>query len=107
MIVNSTHQKIDALRKIMPDGFVFVLDTTDRSFLYKSKNSPDCEQVVISLDKIQGIDLLTKNRSAYTYQGDNQIIKLQRIGGHTFLGICAPKNSFSEDRLSLADNYIV
>ncbi|WP_420317834.1 hypothetical protein [Ekhidna sp.] len=106
MIVNNTHQKIDALREIMPEGFVFVLDTTDRSFIYKSKNSPDCEQFVISLDQVYGIDGLTKDQNSYTHHDEKTIIKLQKIGGNTYLGICTSNDNNSLEKLSLAENYI-
>ena len=106
MIVNNTHQKIDALKEIMPVGFVFVLDTTDRSFIYKSKASPNQEQFVLSLDKMKGFDAQTKSDTFFSYQDDDQVLKLQKIGGNTFLGVCAPKVSFTEDKLSLTDAFI-
>ena len=107
MVIARTHQKIDALRELVPDGFVFVIDTTDRSFLFKSKQSPDCEQRVISLDKMYGIDYLTKNANYYNHEDDTCIVKLSRIGQNTFIGLCAPINLWSFEKWNLVTDCLL
>ena len=99
MIISNTHQVIDALKRMVPGGFVFVMDTTDRSFVYKSSNNPTFEQEVISLDKTYGIDRLTKLTDFYSYEDDKSILKLKRIGQNTFMGLCASKHMLSADEL--------
>lgn len=101
MVISKTHQKINTLRDLVPGSFVFILDTTDRSFLFKSKESPDCEQRVISLDKIHGIDTLTRSSDYYNHEDDTSVLKLNRIGQNTFIGLCAPKKNYSEEQWSL------
>lgn len=103
MVIAKTHQKINTLRDIVPGSFVFILDTTDRSFLFKSKESPDCEQRVISLDSIHGIDALTKSTDFYNHEDDTSIVKLSRIGQNTFMGLCAPRKNYSEEQWALAN----
>ena len=106
MIISNTHQKINALKKIVPGGFVFVLDTTDRSFVYKCSNNPAFEQQVISLDKIHGIDTLTKFNDYYSHEDEQAVVKLKRIGQNTFMGLCASKSKISEDQWEDADSYL-
>lgn len=106
MIISNTHQVIDALKKMVPGGFVFVMDTTDRSFVYKSSDNPYYEQQVISLDRIHGIDTLTKSTDFYSHENEKSIVKLKRIGQNTFMGLCASKNKLSEDEWDNADSYL-
>lgn len=107
MIVYSTHQKIDAIKKILPDGFVFVLDTTDRSFIYKSKESHEGEETVFSMDKFFGIDHLTKFHDLYTHEMEDFVIKLLKMAKNTFLGVCVAKDKCNENQLKKADQYFV
>lgn len=102
MVISKTHQKIDTLRSLVPGGFVFILDTTDRSFLFKSKESPDCEQRVISLDIIHGIDALTRSTDYYNHEDDTSIVKLSKISQNTFIGLCAPRKKYSDKQWHLA-----
>ncbi|MEO9482258.1 MAG: hypothetical protein ABJG47_02385 [Ekhidna sp.] len=106
MIISNTHQIIDALKKLVPGGFVFVMDTTDRSFVYKSSDHPDYEQEVISLDKMYGIDTLTKSTDFYSHEDEKLIVKLKRIDSNTFMGICASRYKLSEDQWDSADTYL-
>ncbi|MEP1035272.1 hypothetical protein [Ekhidna sp.] len=106
MIISNTHQIINALKKMVPGGFVFVMDTTDRSFVYKCSSNPTYEQQVISLDKIHGIDTLTKFTDFYSHEDEKSIVKLKRIGQNTFMGLCASKHKFSEDQWNAADSFL-
>ena len=106
MIISNTHQIIDALKKIVPGGFVFVMDTTDRSFVYKCSDNPDFEQQVISLDKMHGIDKLTRSTDFYSHEDSGSIVKLKRIGQNTFMGLCATKEKISEDDWNSAESYL-
>ncbi len=106
MIISNTHQTINALKKIVPGGLVFVLDTTDRSFVYKCSDKPMYEEQVMSLDRIHGIDVLTKFNDFYTHEGEKSIVKLKRIGQNTFMGLCASRHKLSADQMDFADNYL-
>ncbi len=105
MIISNTHQVIDALKKMVPGGFVFVMDTTDRSFVYKSSDHNHFEQQVISLDRVHGIDTLTKSTDFYSHDDETSVVKLKRIGQNTFMGLCASKNKLSEDEWGHADDF--
>ncbi|MEQ8906292.1 hypothetical protein [Ekhidna sp.] len=106
MIISEAHQKINALRELVPEGFVFIIDTTDRSFVYKSKESSDCEQRVISLDMDHGIDKLTKSVDFYLHEDETSNVKLSRIAQNTFIGVCVPKKRCSEKQWNLAIDYL-
>ncbi|WP_370090006.1 hypothetical protein [Ekhidna sp.] len=101
MVISDTHQKVNALRELAPDSFVFILDTTDRSFLFKSKESPDCEQRVISLDKVHGIDKLTKTTNYYHHQDDTSDVKISRISQNTYIGLCAQQKQYTADQMEM------
>ncbi|MEQ9465927.1 MAG: hypothetical protein RLN88_00875 [Ekhidna sp.] len=106
MIIHDTHQKINALKELIPGGFVFVLDTTDRSFVFKSGPDIQCEQRVISLDRVHGIDTLTKFTDFYSFEDDTSYVKLRRISENTFIGLCGDKEEFSAEQWSGADDYL-
>ncbi len=106
MVIYDTHQKIDALKEMLPGGFVFVLDTTDRSFVYKSTISPNCEQKVIALDKVHGIDRLTKTSNQFAHNDVDGLIKIHRIGQNTYIGFCAPSGKYSESQTESADRLL-
>lgn len=106
MIISEAHQKVNILRELVPEGFVFIIDTTDRSFVYKSKESPDCEQRIISLDIIQGIDKLTRSVDFYIHQDDTSYVKFSRIAQNTFIGVCVPKMRCTEEQWNLAVDYL-
>lgn len=106
MVISNTHQIINALKKMVPGGFVFVMDTTDRSFVYKCSNNPTFEQQVISLDKNHGIDTLTKLTDFYSHEDEQSIVKLKRIGQNTFMGLCASKSKVSESQWNIADSFL-
>lgn len=106
MVIHDTHQKINMLREMIPGGFVFVLDTTDRSFVFKSGHDLECEQRVISLDRVHGIDTLTKTSDFCSFEDDTSVVKLRRISQNTFIGLCADKENYSTEQWNVADEYL-
>ncbi len=105
-MITEAHYKISTLRTIIPDEFLFILDVTDRSFIYKSKECPKSEDQVMNLDAIYGLDKLTQNSDFYSYEKEEEIIKFHKISSNTFLGICARKESCSEFQWVLVDNFL-
>ena len=103
-MITEAHYKISTLRSIIPDEFLFILDITDRSFLYKSKDCPKSEEYLINLDSCHGLDKLTENSDFYSYEKEEEVIKIQKIHNNTFLGICAPSGIYSEFEWLLVDN---
>ena len=103
-MITEAHYKISTLRTIIPDEFLFILDITDRSFIYKSKECPKSEYQVMSLDSIYGLDKLTQDSDFYSYEKEEEIIKIHKISSNTFLGVCALKESYSEFQWVLVDN---
>ena len=105
MIFYNTHQKIDTLKSIVPDSFVFVLDSTDRSFLYKSKDSDICVDLIFGIDETLGLDKLTKKSSYHSHEQGNSILKVQRTSSNTFLGVCLSKGDCSARQVKDLDAY--
>lgn len=55
MIISKVQHAIDSLEHALSEGFIFVLDTTDRSFMYKSVGRPDRSEAIIQIDQIHGL----------------------------------------------------
>ena len=106
MVIFDTHQKIDALKQMLPEGFVFVIDTTDRSFVYKSSTGSECEQRVILLDQLHGIDRLTQASNHYAHKDEKGLIKVKKIGHNTYIGFSAPFSRYSEKQWEPADSFL-
>ncbi|MEO9869860.1 hypothetical protein [Ekhidna sp.] len=106
MTISETHQKINALKSLTPGAFIFVLDTTDRSFVYKSMISPDCEQRVVSLDREYGIDTLTKSSSYYSHDDNQSVVKFKRLSENVFIGVCTPISNFAKDVIAKVEEFL-
>lgn len=91
---------------MVPDGFVFILDTNDRSFVYKSKDDPSKEERVLSLDQMHGIDQLTKATQQYTFEDKDVVLKLVGIAQNTYLGLCADREAYSNEQWDRAIDYL-
>ncbi len=103
-MITGAHHKISTLRNILPGGFLFILDITDRSFLYKSKECKKSEDQIMSLEVIHGLDKLTRDADLYSHENEDEIIKIHKISNNTFLGLCAPKNNYSAYQWSSVDH---
>ena len=93
MIIQEAYDKISLLKKVLPKAFVFVIDTTDRSFLYKSEEFTICEQTVLSIDASLGIDKLSKKSGYHLNNHDFSLFGFKNIGTNTYLGFCLPKKN--------------
>ena len=91
MVIQDAHKTINALRQALPGSFVFVLDTTDRSFIYKSRSHEECQQVIIGLDKNFGINILSRDEGYYLETFEDFSIGFRMIGSNTFVGFCMPE----------------
>ena len=97
MVIHSAHKMINALRQALPESFVFVLDTTDRSFLYKSSEDLICEREVLAFDQKEGIDRLLREKNTYLSDIGDRFIALRSLGAHTFLGFCVDAGGRSQE----------
>lgn len=102
MVISKVQHIINALEKILPKSFIFVLDTTDRSFIYKSQNRQDCIDKIILLDQTSGIDQLTKNLEFYSCEQDNYTLFLRKLSLNTFLGTCMFVREYDKSQLTEA-----
>lgn len=105
MIVYNTHQKIDALNAIAPESFVFVLDTTDRSFLYKSHNSDRCVDLIFGIDELHDLEKLTSSKTYHSHDEGDAILKIQKTSENTLLGICLSRSDHSDRQVQDLDSY--
>ncbi|MEQ9402946.1 MAG: hypothetical protein RIM99_05120 [Cyclobacteriaceae bacterium] len=97
--------QINALSAIIPDSFIFVLDSTDRSFIYKSSDCPIAIEEIISVDKRQGIDNLFQDSEIYNSEEDEHLYMIKKLSSHTFLGFFVLKNKFSLSRIKNAQEF--
>lgn len=88
MNIDDVKIKISEIESSDPDIFSFLFDTTDRSFIYKSKISDPCEQLILELDQSKGIDLLTKKNAFYIEETSTTVLALKEIGPNAFVGFC-------------------
>ena len=92
MVIHDAHQAISALKKVLPESFVFVLDTTDRSFIYRSVVSKELELSIIDFDRSHGIDVLSRKSQVYINKHGENTIGFKSIGSNTYLGFCSGEN---------------
>ena len=92
MVIHDAHQAISALKKVLPESFVFVLDTTDRSFIYRSVVSEELERSIIEFDRSHGIDVLSRKAQIYINKHGANTIGFKSIGTNTYLGFCSNEN---------------
>lgn len=106
MVIQRANQTINELRHALPKGFVFVLDTTDRSFIYKSANFIDLEQKIVAIDKNLGIDQLTRQTGYHLNHHDGDLVGLKSIESNTYVGFCLPKESLPNHNRLLAETIL-
>jgi hypothetical protein len=94
MIISEVQHIIKILEKSLPKSFIFVLDTTDRSFIYKSVDRHDCSKEVVRIDQEYGIDKLTKGLDSYTFEENNNALILKKLSANSFLGVCFMHNEY-------------
>ena len=94
MEISDLHVQISEIKNSDPNLFSFLFDTTDRTFMYTSKNCELCEQLVIDLDVNAGIELLTKHTGRFVEEGSEYIIALRQLEPHAFVGFCSTSQEF-------------
>ena len=90
---------INALNAIDPNGFIFLLDSTDRSFIYKSSESPMAIESIISLDKEEGIESLAQ-KHPYIIENTRHFCAISRLLPHTFFGFFVLLERTTSSRIS-------
>lgn len=99
--------QINALNAIIPDSFIFVLDSTDRSFIYKSSDCLMAIEEILSVDKQVGIENLFKKSSLYDSDNSEHLYMIKKLSSHTFLGFFVIKSKFPEIRIKNAREYFL
>lgn len=107
MIISEIQHAIDMLEHELPMGFVFLLDTTDRSFIYKSTNRHDCSQEIVKIDQQLGIDKLMSGLVFFTIEEKNKILILKKIDPNSFLGVCMLYNESNDEIISRAKKILM
>ncbi len=98
---------IKTLNSIIPDSFIFILDSTDRSFIYRSSNCPNGVNAILNLDKIKGVESLMEEASFYSDESDEHFYMIKRLSNHIFLGFFALKEKFTPTRLVHAKDFFL
>lgn len=107
MLIETTHQAITKLSRILPKAFVFVIDTTDRTFLFKSNENPESQAMILKLDQDMGIDKLVK-KQGYTIQNFcSREVGIRSIGINTYVGYCLEDSATAYQSLSHAQQAVI
>jgi len=99
--------QINALNTIIPDSFIFILDCTDRSFIYKSSDCAAAINEILSLDKSKGIDNLFDSSEYYNSESASHSYMIKKLSSHTFLGFFVLKEKFSEQSIKDAKEFFL
>ncbi len=97
--------KINALNAIIPNSFIFVLDSTDRSFLYKSSDNQSAINEIIELDSTSGIETLFHSSDCIDSNTRDHVYMIRKVGSHTFMGFFVSKGDFSKEQIGRAKDY--
>lgn len=106
MIISEVQLKIDSLELALPRSFTFVLDTTDRTFIYKSVDRKECVDKVLELDRVECIDRLMKDIDFFEWAEGQAILFLRKLSQNTFLGICSHLDEYDSNQLNKAKSII-
>lgn len=99
--------QINALSAIIPESFIFVLDVTDRSFIYQSSECPSAVNKILAVDKQMGMDTLFDTSEYFNLEKDDHFYMIRKLSDHTFMGLLAEKCNFSDLRLRNAHEYFL
>ena len=107
MLIHHTNKVVSTLSRILPNAFVFVIDTTDRTFIFKSTDSGECQDIIIELDQEIGMDKLVKDRGHCLISYNSRDVGIKYLATNTIAGFCL-KTPFNSSRsLSLAQEELV
>ena len=107
MLIETTHEAITKLARILPKAFVFVIDTTDRTFLFKSSEKPECQAMILQLDQDMGIDKLVKKHGYAIQNFHSQEVGLRSLGTNTYVGYCLEKVHLGHPSHTLAHQAVI
>ncbi len=106
MLIDTTHDAITKLSRILPKAFVFVIDTTDRTFLFKSSEHTECQSMILKLDQDMGIDRIVKKEGYAIKNYHSREVGLRSLGANTYVGYCLHDNTTEFHALSLAQKVV-
>ncbi len=98
---------IKALNAIIPDSFIFILDSTDRTFIYKSSDCTEAMDEILRLEKEHGIENVVDNKKVYNQESMDHFCMIRQLSGHTFLGFFVLKEKISDFRINKAQEYFL
>ena len=107
MLIDTTHEAITKLSRILPKAFVFVIDTTDRTFLFKSSEHAECQAMILRLDQDMGIDRIVKDQGYAIKSFHSQEVGLRSLGTNTYVGYCLDHAKAEFHSLSLAQKVVI
>lgn len=106
MIISKVQHTIDSLEHALSKGFIFILDTTDRSFIYKSFGRLDYSDNIVKIDHSYGIDQIMSNKLFHVHKEMDDRLLLKKIETHSFLGIFFTSKEYNSEILNRASNIL-
>lgn len=99
--------QINALHAIVPDSFIFVLDSIDGSFIYKSSDCSKAIERITSLDRSNAIENLINSTGVFYEDSDRYSCIIRKLESDAFLGIFVLKEKYSENSIKSAKDYFL
>ncbi len=107
MLIQKTHQTISALSRVVPDAFLFVIDTTDRTFLFKSKNKLTYQEMIVQFDEDFGINKTVDEKGHHFDNYNSKFLGFKNIGTNTYLGFCLDHLGVEEQVMNQAQQLVI
>lgn len=107
MLIQDTDRVVTSLSRLLPNAFVFVIDTTDRTFLFKSSDRVHCQNVILQLDSEIGIDKIAKDNGHFFKSFCSKEIGMKSLSSNTFVGYCLERIDVSDEVLSIAKETVI
>ena len=107
MLIHDSDRVVRSLSKILPNAFVFVIDTTDRTFLFKSDDKIQCQNLILKLDTELGIDKTAEKDGHFFKNFCSREIGMKSLAANTFVGYCLETPTVSEQALSHARDAVI
>ena len=107
MLIHNTDRVVTSLSKLLPDAFVFVIDTTDRTFLFKSSEKSPCQKAILQLDTEIGIDNAAKADGHFVRSFYSREIGMKSLATNTFVGYCVASPDACPDALQTARQTVI
>ena len=107
MVISEVQHIIDSLEHKFPKSFIFVLDSTDRSFMYKSSNRHDCSEEIVRIDQQYGIDQLMSGLTFFMHREKSNRLLLKKVDDNSFLGACFLSKEYDDELLMRAKEILI